>query len=155
MLFAILAVVGTVGIASADGALTPIASGQQPPRPVEPDPNVRLYAYIGTGATGVLAASTVYIYLKRSSIAVTNGLGTGPCDATCVQERDREAAARQDRLARYKTLTLVLGAGTVVTGAATAYLWSRATERTYTRSPIVSLQVDPRGGAQLAVAGRF
>lgn len=148
-LFALLVLLAT-GVAQAQPALQPV---QPAPAPAPADPHARLYAFIGTGVTAALAAGTVFVYLRRSQLAKTNELGTGPCDAACLDQRNREAADRRDRLATYKTLTIALGVGTVVAGAVTAYLWTR-TENTYTR-PIVTFRVDPGGGAEVGWLTHF
>jgi hypothetical protein len=156
MLFALLVLLATPRLVLADDTLAPVAHGQQPPTAIPPDRSALVYAYIGTGTTLALATTTVVVALKRRAIAQTLSLvTTGPCDATCAVKRDAEAAERKERINRYKNLTLIFGAATVVTGGATAYLWTRATEATFTRSPALSLELDPRGGAQLAVAGHF
>jgi hypothetical protein len=156
MLFALLVVLAMPRLVLADEPLAPVAHGQPVPQAVPPDRSALLYAYIGTGTTVALAATTVVVVFKRRQLAETLSLViTGPCDAACAVERDAEAARRKARINRYGTMTLVFGAATVVTGGVTAYLWTRATETTYTRPPALSLELDPRGGAQLAVAGSF
>ena len=143
-LFALL-VLGGVAQAQPPSAQAPVQTTES---------NARLYAWIGTGATVALAASTAFVYIRRSQIAETNSLGTGPCDAACQDQRNRDTAARQDRLATYRTLTVALGVSTVVAGAVTAYLWTR-TENTYT-SPVVTFRVDPQhGGAEVGWLTRF
>jgi hypothetical protein len=142
-LFALVVLLGT-GVAQA-----------QPARPqaAPADPHARLYAFIGTGVTAALAAGTVFVYVRRTQIAEVNNLDTGPVDPTTQEERAREALARKNRLATYKTWTIALGTATVVAGAVTAYLWTR-TESTYT-PPNVTFRVDPHGGAEVGWFTRF
>src|SRR5262245_48890271 len=96
MLFALVVLLGT-GVAEAQPAAAP------PPNGAPADPNARLYAFIATGATAALAAGTVFVYIRRTQIAEVNDLSTGPVDPATQEERDREALARKDRLATYKT----------------------------------------------------
>ena len=134
---------------------TGVAEAQPPPRPqtAPTDPNARLYAFIGTGVTAALVAGTVFVYIRRTQIAKVNDTNTGPVDPATQEQRDREALARKDRLATYKTWTIGLGTATVVAGAVTAYLWTR-TEKTY-MPPNVTFRVDPHGGAEVGWFARF
>ena len=155
----VAAVLAGLGLGSAAHAeeevvLAPIASGQPPPRPVPPPPNARTPAIIASAATGVLFVATIGSYVRHQHFVELMRQDT----LVINDENDMVGKAHyehQNAAFRWQHIAIGVGVTTLVSAGLTGYLWSRATDKSFSRAHAVTVAPSASGGATLALSGAF